>query len=73
MELQIIHYNRIIHNEQYKTAERYFNGMKYGEYYRLLKRGQHTLMKFDQALTTLINKLKRQRFSKSGKFTTESH
>ena len=73
MELQIIQYNRLIHNEAYQKAEHDHNGMKYGEYYRLLKRTQHTLMTISLARTSLIDKLKRQRFSKSGKFTTETN
>jgi len=73
MELQIIQYNRIIHNEQYKKAEHDHNGAKYGEYYRLLKRTQRSLMNFYQVLPSLTNKLKKQRFSKSGDFTAETN
>ena len=65
MDPQIIQYNRMIYNEQYKKAELYHKGIKYGEYYRLLKRIQRYLIGLYLALTSLMEKLKRQRHSKS--------
>ncbi len=69
MELQINQFNRIVQNEAYRKAERYHDGIKYGEYYTMLKRIQRFLMKFDVMLTSLTNKLN----SKSAEFTTEAH
>jgi hypothetical protein len=72
MEPQIIQYNRMIHNEGYRKAERYHNGIKYGEYYRLLKRAQNSLMKLYAALASLTGKVKGLRYWKSAGFTPES-
>lgn len=65
MGLQIIQFNRIIHDEKNKKAEQYHNGIKYGEYYRLLQRTQASLMKFSLALTSLADKLKKGNDSQS--------
>jgi len=69
MESQINQFNRIVQNDAYRKAEQYHNGIKYGEYYTLLKRIQRFLMKFDVTLTSLTNKLN----SKSAEFTTEAN
>lgn len=47
MNQQIMQYNRMINNEQYKQAERYHNGIKYAEYGRLLKRVQRVFANFN--------------------------
>ena len=73
MDQQIMQYNRMIQNEQYKKAERYHNGLKYGEYYTLLKRAQSFLLNLLPALTSLTNRQKGQQYSNGAEFTTETN
>ena len=74
MQQQIIQFNRIVHDEEYKKAEYYHNGIKYGAYYELLKRMERFLMKFDLTFfTSLTDKLIGQRLAKSTEFTTEAN
>jgi hypothetical protein len=70
MDPQIIKLINIIHSEQTKQAELYHRGIKYGEYYTLMKSAQRYLMKFFPALASLTNRLKRPRYSKSAGCTT---
>ncbi len=73
MDQQIMHYNRMMQNEQVKKAERYHNGLKYGEYYTLLKRAQSYLQHLYQALTSQTNIEKGERYSNCGELTTETN
>ncbi len=73
MDQQIMHYNRMIQNEQYKKAERYHNGLKYGGYYTLLKHAQSYFTNLYSALTSLTNTPKGQRYSDCGEPTAETN
>lgn len=56
MEMQIIQFNRMVHDEQYKQAERYHQGMKHGAYDALLRRIQRFVLRRHAALTAGISK-----------------
>ncbi len=73
MDQQIMHYNRMMQNEQIKKAERYHNGLKYGEYYTLLKRAQSYLQNLYCGLASLTTTLKGQRYSNCAEFTAETN
>ena len=73
MEQQIIQFNRIIHSETYKKAEREYNGIKHGEYYRLLKQAQRLFVNANLKFTSFIGKLKNQRLSQPAEYTTKAN